>query len=229
MDHAPGVPAIFSHRVIIRLLLPGQNVLFVTMSEYALGLIETAGLVAAIEAADAAAKAASVVVASAELTDATYMTLRIEGELGAVQAAVEAGARAAAAIGEVISVHVIPNADDGLSVITPTSRYASKYHPDDDRPPLDPGGGQPTAPRRPAGSTPSGPVSASTGRRHPPETAKKLPTDRLTSVEDLQKLSVSDLRRLARTLTRLELKGRQISLANKKQLIDAIKRVMDMD
>ena len=67
------------------------------MSDKALGLIETKGLIGAIEAVDAAAKAAAVVVSSVELTEAAFMTLKIEGDLGAVQAAVEAGAAAAGA------------------------------------------------------------------------------------------------------------------------------------
>ena len=62
------------------------------MYEKALGLIETKGLIGAIEATDAAAKAAGVVISSVELTDATFLTLKIEGDLGAVQAAVKAGA-----------------------------------------------------------------------------------------------------------------------------------------
>jgi microcompartment protein CcmL/EutN len=186
------------------------------MSEYALGLIETSGLVAAIEAADAASKAAAVVVASAELTDATYMTLRIEGELGAVQAAVEAGARAAEAVGEVVAVHVIPNPDDGIEIVTPNRRYTSKYHPNEKRPPLSP---EAKSPSRKA--TPS---------RRPKRSSPKVARAETTQPPvDLTGLSVAELRRTARSLTRLHLKGREISLANKKQLIDAIKRVMDMD
>ncbi len=186
------------------------------MSEYALGLIETSGLVAAIEAADAASKAAAVVVASAELTDATYMTLRIEGELGAVQAAVEAGARAAEAIGEIVAVHVIPNPDDGLEIITPLGRYVSKYHPDDQRPPLSPGR-KPSVPKLKKVPGP---------RRSSTKSSQTSTRDRITDIENL---SVAELRRLARSLKRLDLKGRQISVANKQQLIDAIQRVMDMD
>ncbi|MCK4372080.1 MAG: BMC domain-containing protein, partial [candidate division Zixibacteria bacterium] len=110
------------------------------MSEYALGLIETRGLIGVIEATDAAAKAASVVVSSAEYTGGSMMIIRIEGELGAVQAAVEAGARAVERVGELVATHIIANPADGLDPITPTKRYTSKYRPDDDRPPLSFGG-----------------------------------------------------------------------------------------
>jgi len=84
------------------------------MSRNALGLVETQGLIAAIEATDAAAKAAGVVVSSVELTDAAFLTLKIEGELGAVQAAVEAAVNAAQKLGEIVAVTIIPNPDDGL-------------------------------------------------------------------------------------------------------------------
>ena len=106
------------------------------MSDYALGLIETRGLIGVIEATDAAAKAANVVVVSTEYTGGSMMIIRIKGELGAVQAAVEAGARAVERIGELVATHIIANPDDGLDPITPTKRYTSKHRPDDDRPPL---------------------------------------------------------------------------------------------
>lgn len=73
------------------------------MSGRALGLIETRGLIGAIVATDAAAKGAAVVVTSVELTDAAFLTLKIEGDLGAVQAAVETGAEAAEKVGDLIS------------------------------------------------------------------------------------------------------------------------------
>lgn len=179
------------------------------MTGYALGLIETSGLIAAIEATDAAAKAAAVVVVSAELTDATFMTIRIEGELGAVQAAVEAGARAAEKVGEIVAVHIIPNPDNGLDPIMPSRRFVSMYRPDDDRPSLILGGGASVARSKISGRAPN-----QKGQR------KKI---------RYEKMTVAELRRVARSLDRLELKGRQISIANKKQLIDAIKRVLKMD
>ncbi|MFH1686901.1 MAG: BMC domain-containing protein [bacterium] len=198
------------------------------MSRWALGLIETKGLVGSIEATDAAAKAAAVVVASAELTPGTLMTIRIEGELGAVQAAVEAGARAAERVGELYSSTVIPNPDDGLSPLLPLLRYVSKYHPDEDRPPLDLEGGRPipAVPGRP----PAAPTDSSKSRRpaqSPGRSGQDSPAPR--SSRDLDQMSVVQLRRLARSLPNLGLRGREISKANKQQLIDAIKRVWNMD
>ena len=74
----------------------------------ALGLIETRGLVGAIEAADAMVKAANVTLVSKEEIGGGLVTVMVRGDVGAVQAAVEAGADAAKVVGELISVHVIP-------------------------------------------------------------------------------------------------------------------------
>jgi len=73
----------------------------------ALGFIETRGLVAALEAADAMLKSAQVSLIGIERTDAALMTVQITGETAAVQASVEAGVAAASRIGDVVSSHVI--------------------------------------------------------------------------------------------------------------------------
>lgn len=74
----------------------------------ALGMIETRGLVGAIEAADAMTKAASVELCGCEKIGSGLVTVMVCGDVGAVKAAVEAGSAAAAAVGEVVSTHVIP-------------------------------------------------------------------------------------------------------------------------
>lgn len=74
----------------------------------ALGLIETKGLVGAIEAADAMTKAANVELIGYEKIGSGLCTVMVRGDVGAVKAAVEAGCAAAAAVGEVVSTHVIP-------------------------------------------------------------------------------------------------------------------------
>lgn len=74
----------------------------------ALGMVETKGLVGAIEAADAMAKAANVAMIGYEKIGSGLVTVMVRGDVGAVKAAVEAGAAAAKRVGEVISVHVIP-------------------------------------------------------------------------------------------------------------------------
>ena len=78
-----------------------------TSDQYALGLVETRGLVAAIEAADAMAKSSQVKILCVENTVAAYMTVQISGETAAVRTAVEAGVVAASSVGEVVASHVI--------------------------------------------------------------------------------------------------------------------------
>src|SRR5258706_6315989 len=84
-----------------------------SMGMEALGMIETRGLVASIEAADAMVKAANVVLIGKEYIGAGYVTVMVRGDVGAVKAATDAGAAAARRVGELISVHVIarPHAD----------------------------------------------------------------------------------------------------------------------
>jgi len=78
------------------------------MASEALGLVETKGLVGAIEAADTMVKAANVSLIGREQIGAGYVTVMVQGDVGAVQAATDAGAEAAKAVGELVSVHVIP-------------------------------------------------------------------------------------------------------------------------
>jgi ethanolamine utilization protein EutM len=78
------------------------------MASDALGMVETRGLVGAIEAADAMVKAANVVLVSKEYIGAAYVTVLVRGDVAAVKAATDAGAAAARRVGELVSVHVIP-------------------------------------------------------------------------------------------------------------------------
>jgi ethanolamine utilization protein EutM len=77
-------------------------------TEMALGLIETKGLVGAVEAADAMCKAAKVSLMRKETSGGGLVTVMVRGEVGAVKAAVEAGAVSARRVGELVSTHVIP-------------------------------------------------------------------------------------------------------------------------
>ncbi|MEH7439638.1 BMC domain-containing protein [Neobacillus drentensis] len=83
----------------------------------ALGMIETRGLIASIVAADAMVKAADVRLIKKEKVDAGLVAVLVEGDVGAVQAAVDAGKYAAAKAGVLVSAHVIPRPDDGVGVI----------------------------------------------------------------------------------------------------------------
>ncbi len=85
----------------------------------ALGLIETKGLVGAIEAADAMVKAAAVRLIGKEKVGGGYVTVMVRGDVGAVKAATDAGAAAAERVGELVSVHVIPRPHQELELILP--------------------------------------------------------------------------------------------------------------
>jgi ethanolamine utilization protein EutM len=89
------------------------------MSQEALGMIETKGLVGAIEAADAMVKAANVTLVGRELVGAGLVTVMVRGDVGAVKAATEAGAEAAQRVGTLLSVHVIPRPNGDVEGILP--------------------------------------------------------------------------------------------------------------
>ena len=86
----------------------------------ALGMIETRGLVASIEAADAMVKAANVTLIGTEKIGSGLVTVMVRGDVGAVKAAVEAGGAAAARLGEVVATHVIPRPHSDVEKILPT-------------------------------------------------------------------------------------------------------------
>ena len=86
----------------------------------ALGMVETKGLVGAIEAADAMVKAANVLLVGKEQVGGGLVTVMVRGEVGAVKAATDAGAAAAERVGDLISVHVIPRPHEEVEYILPT-------------------------------------------------------------------------------------------------------------
>lgn len=89
------------------------------MEKQALGMVETRGLIGAIEAADAMVKAANVSLIGKDRVGAGLVTVMVRGDVGAVKAAVEAGAAAAKAVGELVSTHVIPRPHDEVEAILP--------------------------------------------------------------------------------------------------------------
>ncbi|MCK4666698.1 ethanolamine utilization microcompartment protein EutM [Candidatus Dependentiae bacterium] len=89
------------------------------MSNEALGLIETKGLVPLIEAADAMIKAAKVIIVGYEKIGGGYVTVLVRGDVAACKAATDAGAAAAQKIGELVAVHVIPRPHELLDDIFP--------------------------------------------------------------------------------------------------------------
>ncbi|MGB1716987.1 MAG: BMC domain-containing protein [Candidatus Latescibacterota bacterium] len=158
------------------------------MAQGAIGLIETRGLVGAIEAADAAAKAGLVDLLAFEQVGGGLVSVRFSGDVAAVQVAVEAGVQAAQRIGEVICHNVMPAPHaDLLSTLSPPSQQSK----------AEPGS------RAPAPS---------------PSPSTELELERLEDVP------VTRLRQLVRQLPDAQLKGRQVSRANKGELIAELKR-----
>lgn len=86
----------------------------------AIGMIETRGLTASIEAADAMLKAADVELVGTEKIGSGLVTVLVRGEVGAVKAATESGAEAASRLGELVAVHVIPRPHTDIAKILPS-------------------------------------------------------------------------------------------------------------
>ncbi|MEA4853142.1 MAG: BMC domain-containing protein [Christensenella sp.] len=90
------------------------------MEKQALGMVETKGLIGAIEAADAMVKAANVELTGKEQIGSGLVTVVVRGDVGAVRAAVEAGASAAKRVGELFGMHIIPRPHDDVEKILPS-------------------------------------------------------------------------------------------------------------
>jgi ethanolamine utilization protein EutM len=165
------------------------------MERQALGLIETSGLVGAMEATDAAAKASSIVVIRTEQTDPARITIYIEGELAAVQAAVEAGVNACERIGRVLAKTVIPRPHDDMSIIVDRPNQKWKG---------------PVSPRDVKRSTHAGATSPLN-----PQSSRKPGF----GTQDYDAMTVAALRSLARRRGDLPIAGRDIALADKELLI----------
>ena len=107
-------------RVILP-LFPGGPICYSSrqMSLDALGMIETKGLIGAVEASDAMVKTANVVLIGKEYIGQGYVTVMVRGDVGAVKAATDAGAAAARRVGELVAVHVIPRPHAEVEKILP--------------------------------------------------------------------------------------------------------------
>lgn len=90
------------------------------MAGDALGLVETRGFIGSVEAADAMVKAANVKLIGRETIGGGYVTVMVRGDVGAVKAATDVGAEAAARVGEVVAVHVIPRPHAEVELILPS-------------------------------------------------------------------------------------------------------------
>jgi ethanolamine utilization protein EutM len=95
-------------------------------TQEALGMIETRGFTAMVEASDAMVKAANVELVSYEKIGGGYVTAVVRGDVAAVRAAVDAGTRAAERVGEIVSTHVIPRPHQNVDVALPLGRTPKK-------------------------------------------------------------------------------------------------------
>ncbi len=191
--------------------------------ELALGLIETKGLVGAIEAADAMVKAAEVKLVGKEKVTGALMLVKVIGEVAAVKSAVDAGSVAAQRVGELVSVHVIPRPDDQIDpLIIEQLKKEKKTGIRTET------GSKPTEPvkeEKTVASTPeetSGEPEAESAEQQTVEikTAPEKPTGNIPPEEELNKMNVHQLRKLARSFENFPIHGRQISKANRQKLLD---------
>lgn len=159
----------------------------------ALGLVETHGLIAGIEACDAMLKAADVRLLGMEKTVAALITIQVAGETAAVKAACDAGAAAAERVGRVVSVHVIPRPADGLDAILAGRRAALPEEAD----------------------------GAASGNRQDDEARSGGST--ASQESDLDDLTVRELRDLAREREGFPLSGRAIARATREELLDLLR------
>ena len=95
------------------------------MAQQAIGMVETKGLVALVEASDAMLKAANVTMIGWDRVGAAMVTAFVTGDVAAVKAAADAGAEAAARVGEVAGVHIIARPHDELTAMLPKNRKAN--------------------------------------------------------------------------------------------------------
>ncbi len=171
----------------------------------ALGMIETKGRVGASEAADAMAKAAYVDVVGQETIGGGYTTIFVRGDVGAVKTALDAGKAAAEQVGELVSVHIIPRPHGDLEPLLPSAPTAPRV----------------TLPWAPSGSQePQGGVSP-----HAPSAPAADFPRKADGAVDTDQMSVPELRRYARTLPGFPLRGREISLADREALLQALARM----
>jgi ethanolamine utilization protein EutM len=167
------------------------------MLEYALGMVETRGLVGSIEAADVMVKTANVRLLDAEYIRNGFVTVKCIGEVAAVKAAVDAAASAAQRVGELIATHVIPRPAEEVEIVMRKPQGQPPLHQD-------------PKPKTPPRETAAGAETLDMFAPAKNDDEYKAQLDAMT---------VHELRRLAREVGGLSIFGRQISKANKKLLI----------
>lgn len=170
------------------------------MLEYALGMVETRGLIGSIEAADVMVKTANVHVLGTEYIRNGFVTVKIVGEVAAVKAAVDAASAAAARVGQVVATHVIPRPAAEVEYIL----------------------NQTPVPQKPQEGL-LGTAKEKSSKRKSEQPDTQLSFEPSSDLEEYQKqlegMTVPQLRTVARNEGGLGIAGREISKANKEQLI----------
>lgn len=190
----------------------------------ALGMIETRGLVASIEAADAMVKAASVTLISKTHVGGGLVTVMVEGDVGAVKAATDAGAAAAERVGELISIHVIPRpAADVAHILDRRPEPKPEPEPEPPAPEPEP---EPEVPE----PEPEEAAHTEEMKEEQPEEAhaEKIDLSELTP-EALGKMTVAKLRIVARELGTTGMSRRDIRFAKKEDLIERITKALGQE
>ena len=175
----------------------------------ALGMIEVYGYLTAVEALDSALKAANVSRLGVEKVRGGLVTVLVEGDVGAVKAAMDASAAAAERVGTVISVHVIPRPADDV-----TRMLKGGKEPEEPTPP------EPEKPSEPEISSEPDTLSDPESEAVKAEEGEKAPQD--VTVEEMQAMGVDALRRLARALEIKNMTRAEIRFAKKQELIQKI-------
>ena len=222
--------------------------------QLAIGFVETKGLVASIEAADAMLKASNVKLMGKEITKAALITITVIGDVAAVKASVDAGAAAAQRVGELISVHIIPRPDNQLGVILPLDKANEISSFKTSKPKLiKPSGGEKKDIKidEKLGIKPEDKSNIRKTEILPPQKVPGATTDTIErlkkealgevikkeekqqdagkiseiNLENLENMNVHQLRRLARSTDNFPIKGREISRSNRRELLDYFKSI----
>lgn len=175
----------------------------------ALGMIEVYGYLTAVEALDSALKAANVSRLGVEKVRGGLVTVLVEGDVGAVKAAMDASAAAAERVGTVISVHVIPRPADDVTRMLKGGKELEEPTPP-----------EPEKPSEPEISSEPDTLSEPESEAVKAEEGEKAPQD--VTVEEMQTMGVDALRRLARALEIKNMTRAEIRFAKKQELIQKI-------
>ncbi len=200
----------------------------------ALGMIETKGLVGAIEAADAMVKAANVTLVSKTNVGGGLVTVMVRGDVGAVKAATDAGAAAAERVGELVSVHVIARpASDVDSLLEPKKVSAPKKQepPKAAAPKAEP----PKAPQLPVQN--SKPETTAEPEKVAEPVVKKVQIENeapvknnnepfvLPTKQELEKMTVAKIKSIVRSAGGIEMSAKELNYAKKDDLIKALENL----